>query len=142
MINQACLRQTKMNGKHRKIYLRALMPSIILSLDAAASNSNHKCPKYYTKDQDGLVQDWGNDTVYVNPPYGRAIANWVHKAYETHQQYGNTIVMLLPARTDTCWFHDYIYGQADIKFIKGRLRFSGSKCNAPFPNTIVIFQGR
>ena len=103
------------------------------TLDAAASNSNHKCPKYYTKDQDGLVQDWGNDTVYVNPPYGRVIADWVHKAYETHQQYGNTIVMLLPARTDTCWFHDYIYGQADIKFIKGRLRFSGSKCNAPFP---------
>ena len=112
------------------------------TLDAAASNSNHKCPEYYTKDQDGLVQDWGNDTVYVNPPYGRVIADWVHKAYETHQQYGNTIVMLLPARTDTCWFHDYIYGQADIKFIKGRLRFSGSKCNSPFPNMIVIFQGR
>lgn len=142
MINQGMFTANKDEWETPQGLFDRLNAKYHFTLDAAASDSNHKCAKYYTKDQDGLAQDWGNDTVYVNPPYGRVIVDWVCKAYETHQRYGNTIVMLLPARTDTRWFHDYVYGQADIEFIKGRLRFSGSQCNAPFPNMIVIFQGR
>ena len=76
----------------------------------------------------------------MNPPYGREIGHWVKKAYETSLK-GSTVVCLLPARTDTKWFHDYIYGKAEIRFIRGRLKFSGNKYNAPFPNMIVIFRG-
>ena len=106
------------------------------TLDAAASEKNHKCEKFFTKRQDGLKQDWGGHTVWCNPPYGRAIAKWVEKATESKA----TVVMLLPARTDTKWFHEYIYGRAEIRFIKGRVRFGNSKQNAPFPSMIVVFK--
>jgi len=82
---------------------------------------------------DGLSVQWGKRN-YVNPPYGREIGKWVKRAFLNPLS-----VCLLPARTDTRWFHDYIYGKAEIRFIKGRLKFSGSKNSAPFPSMIVIF---
>ena len=89
----------------------------------------------------GLAQNWGGyGTIWCNPPYGKEIGKWVQKAYETSKS-GETVVMLLPARTDTQWFHDYIYGKAEIRFIRGRLKFGGSKYNAPFPSMIVILGG-
>ena len=109
-------------------------------LDPCADAENHKCPIYYTKEQDGLQQDWGRYRTYVNPPYGREIGKWVEKAYETNKEHGNLIVMLLPARTDTRWFHNFIYKKAEIEFIKGRLKFGNSKDSAPFPSMIVIFE--
>ena len=111
-------------------------------LDPCADAANHKCQIYYTKEQDGLQQDWSKYRTYVNPPYGREIGKWVEKAYETNKEHGNLIVMLLPARTDTRWFHNWIYGKAEIEFIKGRLKFGNSKDSAPFPSMIVIFEGR
>ncbi len=112
------------------------------TLDPCATDDNHKCNKYFTKEQDGLKQDWGKDTVFCNPPYGRYITDkWVQKAFETFQEHKNTIVMLLPARTDTLWFHGYIYQIAEIRFIKGRLKFGNSKDGAPFPSMIVIYRG-
>ena len=110
------------------------------TLDPCATEDNAKCSKFYTVTENGLIQNWGGYCVFCNPPYGREITEWVKKAYETHHQYGNTIVMLLPARTDTRWFHDYIYKQAEIRFIKGRLKFGDSKNSAPFPNMLVIFK--
>lgn len=108
-------------------------------LDVAASESNHKCAKYYTKAEDGLKQLWKQDGwTWCNPPYGKQIKKWVQKAYEEYLG-GAKIVMLLPARTDTMWFHKYIYGIAKIQFLRGRLRFSSSKVNAPFPSMIVVF---
>lgn len=104
-------------------------------VDVCASDSNHKCEKYFTKEQDGLNQPW-HGFVWCNPPYGREIGKWV-KAVAEHSGGG---VMLLPARTDTRWFHDYIYGKADIRFIRGRLKFGGSKNSAPFPSMIAIFK--
>lgn len=108
------------------------------TLDVCAVPENAKCERYFTPAQNGLKQDWtrGGGTVYMNPPYGREIGLWVRKAAEC----GVTAVCLLPARTDTAWFHDYIYGKAEIRFIRGRLKFGNSKNSAPFPSMIVIFR--
>jgi phage N-6-adenine-methyltransferase len=109
------------------------------TLDPCATVENAKCDKFYTINEDGLKQDWGGETVFCNPPYGREIGKWVKKAYEESQK-GCTVVCLLPARTDTRWFHDYILGKAEIRFIKGRLKFGGHKNAAPFPSMIVIYR--
>lgn len=81
----------------------------------------------------------GGHNVFVNPPYGREIGNWVEKAFRTNEEHGNLVVMLLPARTDTKWFHEYIYHKAEIRFIRGRLKFGNSKNAAPFPSMVVIY---
>ena len=110
-------------------------------LDVCANGDNHKCKLWWNKEQDGLYQSWHKHakTFWMNPPYGREIGKWVKKAYEESQK-GCTVVCLLPARTDTKWFHEYIYGKTEIRFIKGRLKFGGSKNSAPFPSMIVIFR--
>lgn len=110
------------------------------TLDPCASNLNHKCDKYFTKEDNGLIQDWSKDTVFCNPPYGKKIKLWVEKAYITNQLFNNTIVLLIPARTDTKWFHDYILNKAEIRFIRGRLKFNNLSVNAPFPSMIVIYK--
>ena len=109
-------------------------------LDVCALPENAKCEKYYTPEDDGLLQPW-NGVCWCNPPYGRTIGKWIQKAYETFAG-GGTVVMLLPARTDTKWFHEYIYNKAEIRFIKGRLKFGNSKNAAPFPSMIVVFDGK
>lgn len=96
------------------------------AVDVCADATNHKCEAYYDKAADGLSQAW-NRTAWCNPPYGREIGKWVAKAAEESKKHGVTVVMLLPARTDTRWFHDYIYGKAEIRFIKGRLKFGGAR---------------
>jgi len=110
------------------------------TLDPCATHKNAKCKKYYTKEEDGLKQDWGGETVFCNPPYGREIAKWVRKCYEEAQKPNTTVVMLIPARTDTSYFHDYIYGKAEIRFIRGRLKFGDGTSPAPFPSMVVIFR--
>lgn len=106
------------------------------TLDPCSTHENAKCEKHYTIDDNGLLQDWSNDIVFMNPPYGREIGKWVEKAYKSN----TTVICLLPARTDTKWFHDYIYNKAEIRFIKGRLKFGNSSNSAPFPSMIVIFK--
>ena len=110
------------------------------TLDAAASPENAKCPKYYTEEDNGLIKGWMPYTTFVNPPYGREVGQWAEKAY-WESRLGATVVMLLPARVDTRWFHDWILGKAEIRFIKGRLKFGGSKNSAPFPSMLVIYRG-
>lgn len=110
-------------------------------LDACALPQNAKCAAYYTPEQDGLSQPW-DGVVWCNPPYGRNIGKWVQKAHEENRRNNNYIVMLLPARTDTKWFHDYILNKAEIRFIRGRLKFGGSKNSAPFPSMVVVFRAR
>ena len=110
------------------------------TLDPCATDSNHKCDKYFTIDDDGLIQNWGNNVVFCNPPYGKDIYNWVKKCSEESKKQNTTVVMLIPARTDTRYFHEFIYNKAtEIRFIKGRLKFGGSKNSAPFPSMVVIF---
>lgn len=105
------------------------------NLDACATAENAKCDKYYTKEQDGLSQEW-DGIIWCNPPYGRSIGMWVKKAYESKA----TVVLLVPARTDTKWFHDYVLGKAEVRFVKGRLKFGGCKNSAPFPSMLVVYR--
>lgn len=109
------------------------------TLDVCATPENAKCDKFYTKEQDGLEHP-RKGTVWCNPPYGRGIGQWVRRALFASVS-GSTVVMLLPARTDTKWFHDYIYkrNNVEIRFIRGRLKFGGSKNSAPFPSMVVVF---
>ena len=110
------------------------------TLDPCALPDNAKCAKYYTPAEDGLAQSWGGEQVFCNPPYGRKIYDWVRKAYNESKKPGTTVVMLIPARTDTRYFHDFIYHQAkEIRFIKGRLKFGNAKNAARSPSMIVIF---
>ena len=107
------------------------------TLDPCADETNHKCKKYFTKETDGLKQSWEGERVFCNPPYGKEIKRWVKKAAESNAE---IVVMLIPARTDTSYFHEYIYKKAEIRFIKGRLKFGESKNSAPFPSMLVIFK--
>ena len=118
----------------------ALDAEFHFTLDPCSTDENAKCAKHYTKAQDGLAQDWTGERVFCNPPYGREMPKWIEKCYQ-HKLGGGIAVMLIPARTDTKAFHEYIYGKAEIRFIKGRLKFGGSKNSAPFPSMIVVFDG-
>lgn len=110
------------------------------TLDSCATIENAKCSKFYTKAEDGLKQDWVGETVFCNPPYGREISKWVKKCYEESKKPNTAVVMLIPARTDTKYFHKYIYHQTkEIRFIKGRLKFGNAKNSAPFPSMVVVF---
>ena len=115
------------------------------TLDAAASDLNHKLPHYYTEKEDGLAQDWGGDRVFCNPPYGsRETGLWTEKCWREAQKPDTLVVLLIPARTDRKSFHDFIYNKPNvtIRFLKGRLQFedNGKKMGtAPFPSMICIF---
>lgn len=113
-------------------------------LDVCASKENSKCEEWIDKTEDALKLKWHKitktKTVWCNPPYSN-VKDWIKKAYEESLS-GITIVMLIPARTDTIAWHDYIFPHARIEFLKGRLKFSNSKNNAPFPSAIVIFEGK
>ena len=114
-------------------------------LDAAATSKTAKCARYFTPETDGLAQSWklpDGGSVFCNPPYGKEIGRWVQKAYLEAQK-GTTIVLLLPSRTDTQYFHTYIYGKAEIRFLRGRLRFTDENSTpygpAPFPSMLVVY---
>ncbi len=107
--------------------------------DVCASHGNAKCARYFTKEEDGLSQVWAG-SCWMNPPYGREIGKWMRKAMESSET-GATVVCLVPARTDTAWWHDYAM-KGEIRFIRGRLKFGGHKNSAPFPCAVVIFRGQ
>lgn len=114
--------------------------------DLAASDLNHKASNYFTEKDNSLSQNWGGleGNLFLNPPYGRAIKDWVKKASETSLKPNQYLVMLIPSRTDTSYFHDYIFGKAEVKFLRGRLKFElngNSKDAAPFPSVLVIYKG-
>lgn len=122
-------------------------------LDVCADEANRKCFFFISKRQDALQVDWSQIRIpiakrsckwsaWMNPPYGRQVTGkWVKKAYEESLK-GVTVVCLLPSRTDTKWFHEYILDKAEIRFIKGRIKFVGAKHPAPFPSMIVVFHGK
>ena len=123
------------------VFFEELDKEFHFDLDVCATPENAKCVRYYTRADDGLKQAWSEDgsVIWCNPPYGRQISAWVRKAYEEMQK-GATVVMLVFARTETRWFHEYIYGKAEIRFVKGRIHFSNSKNPAPSPSMVVIFR--
>src|SRR6266498_3450640 len=107
---------------------------------ATTSAKNAKCQTFFTKEDDGLKQDWENHRVFCNPPYGRTMREWARKCYEASQR-GALVVLLAHARTDTRWFQDWVFGRAhEIRFVRGRLKFGDGTQSAPFPSMIAIFR--
>lgn len=120
-------------------------------IDLAASKRNAKCTLYLTKRENSLSRDWprllvkknqGKITAWLNPPYGRELKLWIKKAYESTRNNNLVVVMLIPARTDTSYWHDYVMKAEDIRFIRGRLKFVGGKNSAPFPSAVIVFGKR
>jgi phage N-6-adenine-methyltransferase len=108
------------------------------TLDVCATPENAKCARYFTKADDGLAQEW-TGRVWMNPPYGRGIDAWMAKAYEASQTTAELVVCLVPARTDTRWWHQYA-ARGDVHFVRGRLRFGDAENSAPFPSALVSFR--
>ena len=106
-------------------------------LDVCADESNAKADRYFTRADDGLSQDWAPSVCWMNPPYGREIGEWMKKAHDESLK-GATVVCLVPARTDTAWWHNYAM-RGRIEFIRGRLKFGAATNSAPFPSAIVVF---
>lgn len=117
-------------------FFDALNQEFNFTLDPCATIENAKCVKFFTKEQDGLAQSWESERVFMNPPYGRTIKDWMRKAVEEAKR-GALVVCLVPARTDTHWWHEYAL-QGTIRFLRGRLKFGGHQNFAPFPSAVVI----
>ena len=107
------------------------------TLDVCAAPGNAKCSRFFTAQDDGLAQDWGTHVCWMNPPYSNCGA-WVRKAAQAAQA-GATVVALVPSATDTRWWHECT-PRAEVRFLRGRLRFVGTKGSAPFPSAILIFR--
>ena len=113
------------------------------TLDFCASKDNTKCKKFYSVEDNALEQNPKGEVIFCNPPYGKEIKFFVKKCYELSEN--NKVVMLIPARTDTIYFHSYIHGKAELRFVKGRIKFIGNQKgsgSAPFPSVVAIFRDR
>jgi len=149
---QRAYRRRKQGHKRRKVYFRSesvewetprelfeeLDREFHFTLDMAATAENAKCERFFTREQDGLAQEW-RGVCWMNPPYGPQLYAWIQKAYESSLT-GATVVCLIPARVDTRWWHDYVKPFAEVRFIRGRLRFGGSENSAPFASVVVVFR--
>jgi len=136
MINEALFTSNSDEWFTPQTFFDEINKEFNFTLDAAATKENTKCKKFFNIDNNGLEQDW-EGVVFCNPPYSN-IKLWVEKAYNESLE-GTKIVMLIPVRSDTKYFHKWIYGKAELRFIKGRLKFSDSKNSAPFPSMLVIY---
>lgn len=146
---EACLSSKSTEWETPQDFFDKLNAEYLFTLDPCCQTYNAKCEKFYTPKEDGLSKDWSGETVFVNPPYGNSICEWVKKCYDEAQN-GTRIVMLVPARPDTKYFHQYIYKQPNVRieFIKGRLKFVNRTIpdwetkkpeSAPFPSMLVYF---
>ena len=110
-------------------------------LDPCANPVNTKCANFFTEAEDGLTKDWEGFRLFVNPPYGRGIDKWIKKGYLESQKKNTRVVMLIPARPDTKYWHEYVMKASEVYFVKGRLKFGDSQNSAPFPSAVVVFDG-
>lgn len=141
MINSALFSSASENWGTPQDLFDSLDYVFNFTLDPCSGPTNYKVDKHYTKEDDGLSKDWGGNKVFCNPPYGRQTTGlWIKKCFDESQKPGTIVVVLVPARTDTKWFHEYVYkSNAELFFIKGRLKFGDSKDAAPFPSMLIIF---
>ncbi len=139
-INGGMFTSDRLDWATPKGFFDLVSAEFAFDLDAAASHNNAKCNRYYTEEEDGLSQPW-QGTVWCNPPYGRGIKDWVRKGYDSAQE-GAVVVMLIPARTDTTYWHEYVMRAAEVRLIRGRLVFGDGEAtsNAPFPCALVVFR--
>ena len=145
LINKGLFTSDKNYWETPQDFFNELHKEFDFTLDVAASHENAKLDNYYTVEENGLEQNW-EGRVFVNPPYGREIKHWVEKAYkESLEPYNECVVMLIPSRTDTRYWHDYIFDKAaDVRFLKGRLKFElngQAKQSAPFPSAVIVYAG-
>jgi phage N-6-adenine-methyltransferase len=122
-------------------FYNKLATEFAFTLDPCCTPPTAKCKAYYTEEDDGLSKSWEGHTVFMNPPYGRGIKDWIHKAYEEGKKDNTVVVALIPSRTDTKYWHACCMNAKSIRFIKGRLKFGDSKNAAPFPSAVVVFDG-
>ena len=114
------------------------------NLDVCAADWNRKCDHFYDKVVDGLTMNWSGARVWMNPPYGKTITEWLAKARSEVVHGCQVVVALIPARTDTAWWHDHVEKKAEVRFVRGRLQFTrpdGTRGRCPFPSAVVIFRG-
>lgn len=137
MLNKALLTSQGDEWTTPQRFFESLDEKFHFTLDPCATSKNAKCQRYFTKAEDGLKQKW-TGRVFMNPPYGRQISKWVKKAFTEARANAELVVCLLPARTDTSWWHDFCL-QGEILFVRGRLRFGEAKNSAPFPSALVGF---
>lgn len=109
------------------------------TLDPCSTDENAKCQKHFTRSQNGLLQSWAGETVFMNPPYGEQIGKWMAKANAAAREESATVVCLVPARTDTKWWHAFAM-KHEIRLFRGRLRFGEATASAPFPSAIVVMR--
>ena len=142
MMNKILFSSKKEDWETPQDFYDILNDEFHFNLDPCSNQFNHKCDNYFTIEDDGLKQSWGGQRVFCNPPYGKKIYEWVKKASKESKKEKTLIVMLLPSRTDTKYFHEFLYNKpnVELRFIKGRLKFGGSKNSAPFPSLIAIFK--
>lgn len=139
MINKGLFSSNSNEWATPSDFYKELDAEFHFNLDPCCTDENAKCERHFTKEQNGLIQDWGGARVFCNPPYGREISKWVEKCYKESLKPNTLVAMLIPARTDTSYFHQWIYHKAEIRFIRGRLHFNDSKQGALFPSMVVIY---
>lgn len=142
MINKALFTSEKEDWEPPDQYFEELNEEFHFDIDVAASHENAKLPRYFTKENNALTQRWEGN-VFCNPPYGRDLRKWVEKAHKEYLRDPNrVIVFLIPSRTDTSYWHDFIFDKATVRFLRGRLKFEVEgepKDAAPFPSALVIY---
>lgn len=144
MINKSLFSSKKDDWETPQWLFDELDREFKFTLDPCANENNYKCNRYFSIQDNGLVQSWKNEVVFCNPPYGRGIYKWIKKSYEEMQNNNVTVVLLIPSRTDTKYFHEFLYNKpnVELRFVKGRIKFVGGNLSAPFPSLIAIMKKR
>lgn len=138
-MNKALFATNRQDWGTPKTFFDLLDQEFHFTIDICASEDNAKCPRYFTIEDDSLSFTWpANETIYCNPPYGREVGKWLEKGWEARGN-GSTVVFLLPARTDTKWFHEWV-SLGEVRFLQGRIIFEGAAAGAPFPSLLLIFR--
>jgi len=138
-VNRVVLSSDRHDWATPRRFFAALHREFHFTLDVCATAENACLPRYFTPDDDALTKSWQGERCWMNPPFGSRIGRWVRKAY-TEAMNGAQVVCLLPARTDTSWWHECVVNAKEVRFIRGRMRFSGHAVNAPFPCAVVVFE--
>lgn len=141
-MNKVMFSSKKEDWETPEEFFKKLNEEFKFTLDPCANEFNHKVNKYYTVNDNGLEKDRSGEIVYCNPPYGRNLYKWVEKCCNESKKDNTIVVMLIPSRTDTKYFHNFLYNKDNIelRFIKGRLKFVGAENTAPFPSLVVVMR--
>lgn len=151
MINEGMFSSKSSRWETPEDFFDKLNNEFNFDVDVCATKQSTKCEKFFNESIDGLSESWSG-TCYMNPPYGREINKWIKKAYEESRKDNCVVIALIPSRTDTRWWHDYVMKANEIRFVIGRLKFINrsfpsfredgnfKKSPAPFPSAVIIWK--